>query len=320
MVGTGVRPRPGDCFRAIAERSQCSIRNIWQKSFRRTLPATECPSTVSRNSTFLSSKICWAWEMSAPGVSEATGLLITSPAGPGCVGDSCCPFQPVAPCPTQPCSAQAAPPLTAVEPLPAPPAVARLLRRNVLLEAGIAVVVLAVTALLVSTPPAKDSYFPSADRRLFRRKEKRFDAYSTTVRRPRRRHPTDARPASRTGRAHVDVSAPDATAGGYAKLTFRLAAEKDVATTEVEIVMPIDTPIASVLVQPHAGWTYRVTTAAPAKPLSDGDGPVTQIVSRIVFTATADGIKPGEFDEFDVSAGRLPETEQVVFKGSADLR
>jgi copper transport protein len=38
--------------------------------------------------------------------------------------------------------------------------VARSLRRSVFFEAGIAVIVLAVTAVLVSTPPAKDRYFP----------------------------------------------------------------------------------------------------------------------------------------------------------------
>lgn len=45
----------------------------------------------------------------------------------------------------------------------ASPEIARRLRRAVFLEAGIAVVVLAVTAVLVSTAPAKDNYFPTFD-------------------------------------------------------------------------------------------------------------------------------------------------------------
>ena len=43
------------------------------------------------------------------------------------------------------------------------PTVARRLRRSVLVEAGIAVVVLGVTSILVSTTPADESYFPVVD-------------------------------------------------------------------------------------------------------------------------------------------------------------
>jgi uncharacterized protein YcnI len=114
--------------------------------------------------------------------------------------------------------------------------------------------------------------------------------------------------------AHVAVISPGATQGGYTKVTFRVPTESDTPTTKVEVAMPIDTPIASVRVQPKDGWSYEVVTAAPAAPLSGDDGALTEIVSRVVWTATGDGIKPGEFDEFDISAGPLPETDQVVFK------
>lgn len=114
--------------------------------------------------------------------------------------------------------------------------------------------------------------------------------------------------------AHVTVISPGATQGGYTKVTFRVPTESDSPTVKVEVAMPTDTPIASVRVQPKDGWTYDVTTAAPATPLSDDDGPITEIVTRVVWSATGDGIKPGEFDEFDISAGPLPDTDQVVFK------
>jgi uncharacterized protein len=38
------------------------------------------------------------------------------------------------------------------------------------------------------------------------------------------------------------------------------------------------------------------------------------VVTRIVWTASGAGIAPDEFDEFEVSAGPLPETDQLVFK------
>ncbi|MDV7136788.1 YcnI family copper-binding membrane protein [Williamsia muralis] len=114
--------------------------------------------------------------------------------------------------------------------------------------------------------------------------------------------------------AHVSVSAPDATQGGYTKVTFRVPSEKDVPTTKLELAMPTDTPIASVRVQPQPGWTYTVTKEAPQVPLSDDDGETTEVVSRVVWTATNGGIQPGEFDEFNITAGPLPDQPEVTFK------
>jgi uncharacterized protein len=112
----------------------------------------------------------------------------------------------------------------------------------------------------------------------------------------------------------VTVSAPGATQGGFTKLTFRAPTEKDVATTALEVALPTDTPIASVRVKPKAGWDYEMTRAAPEKPFEAFGQPVTEVVTRIVWTATGAGIAPDEFDEFEVSAGPLPETDALVFK------
>ncbi|ETA00912.1 hypothetical protein CcI156_20530 [Frankia sp. CcI156] len=117
--------------------------------------------------------------------------------------------------------------------------------------------------------------------------------------------------------AHVTVQPPTAAAGSYATLSFKVPTEKDTAsTTGLDVQLPTDTPIASVSVQPKAGWTYKITKAAPSKPLMTDDGEVKEIVTRIAWTAQGDGgIKPGEFDTFTVSAGPLPEnTDHIVFK------
>jgi uncharacterized protein len=114
--------------------------------------------------------------------------------------------------------------------------------------------------------------------------------------------------------AHVTVNSPGATQGGFAKLTFRVPTEEAVPTTKLEVVFPTDAPLAFASVKPHAGWSYAVEKVAAPAGLSSGAGPVDKVVSRITWTATDGGIKPGEFDEFEVSAGPLPAVEEMAFK------
>jgi uncharacterized protein YcnI len=114
--------------------------------------------------------------------------------------------------------------------------------------------------------------------------------------------------------APVSVQGPGATQGGFTKISVRVPTERDVPTTKVELAMPTDAPLAFVSVKPHAGWTYTTTKGAPATPVSSDDGPVTEVVTGITWTATAGGIAPGEFDEFDVSVGPLPEAGSITFK------
>jgi uncharacterized protein YcnI len=117
--------------------------------------------------------------------------------------------------------------------------------------------------------------------------------------------------------AHVTVSADDATQGGYAKVTFRVPNETDDAdTTKVAVFFPQSQPLAEVSVQAQPGWSYQVRTTKLANPITSDDGQVSEAVSEVVWTADskATGIKPGEFDEFDVSAGPLATSPTMVFK------
>lgn len=118
-------------------------------------------------------------------------------------------------------------------------------------------------------------------------------------------------------RAHVTVDPDTATGGGYTKLSFRVPTESDTAsTTKLQVYFPTDHPFGSVSVQPVAGWRYRVVDEKPKQPITTDDGQVSQAVSRIVWTATsrATAIKPGQFQEFSVSLGPLPDAGSVVFK------
>jgi periplasmic copper chaperone A len=116
--------------------------------------------------------------------------------------------------------------------------------------------------------------------------------------------------------AHVTVNPNTAVQGGYTKVTFRVPTERDDAsTTKVEVAIPTDKPIASVSLKPVQGWTAVTESSKLTTPVKTNDGELTEAVSKITWTADANsGIKPHQFQEFDVSLGPLPQTDQIVFK------
>jgi uncharacterized protein len=119
-----------------------------------------------------------------------------------------------------------------------------------------------------------------------------------------------AAPAS----AHVTVNPREAQKGGFAKLTFRVPTERDDAsTTQLDVQMPTDHPIASVSVQPVTGWTYTVTEAPLPTPIETDDGQITSAVTSLTWKGGE--IKPGEFQEFSISVGPLPtDADSLTFK------
>jgi uncharacterized protein YcnI len=122
-----------------------------------------------------------------------------------------------------------------------------------------------------------------------------------------------AAPAS----AHVTVNPSTATQGGFTKVTFRVPDEKDTANTvKLEVTLPADNPIASVSVKPVPGWTGVPQETKLKTPIKSDDGDVTQAVTKITWTAAdpSAAIKPGQFQEFDLSLGPLPKVDQLVFK------
>lgn len=101
--------------------------------------------------------------------------------------------------------------------------------------------------------------------------------------------------------AHVTVNPREATKGGFAKLAFRVPNERDAAATvQVEVAFPTEHPLRSVSVRPTPGWTYTVERSGEA-------------VARITWTGGT--IRPGEFQEFEVSGGPLPDdADRLVFR------
>jgi uncharacterized protein YcnI len=115
--------------------------------------------------------------------------------------------------------------------------------------------------------------------------------------------------------AHVSVSSPDAAAGGFGKVIFRVPNESDTASTvKVRIQIPTDPPFASMSVQPVPGWTAATTKTPLNPPVTDDDGnKVTEAVSVVEFTADAGGIAPGQFQEFALSGGPFPDKDSLSF-------
>ncbi|MET0418687.1 MAG: YcnI family protein, partial [Actinoplanes sp.] len=116
--------------------------------------------------------------------------------------------------------------------------------------------------------------------------------------------------------AHVTVNPSTAAPGGYTKVTFRVPNESDTdSTTKVEINLPADAPVASVSVKPVPGWDVVAVKSKLATPLEAHGTQITEAVSKITWTAQpAAVIKAGQFQEFDVSMGPLPESGQMIFK------
>jgi uncharacterized protein YcnI len=115
--------------------------------------------------------------------------------------------------------------------------------------------------------------------------------------------------------AHVTVH-PESYAKGATDglLSFRVPNEEDTAsTTKVQVFLPTDHPVLGVLVTPQAGWTAKVTTIKLKKPIKTDDGTITDAVSEITWTGGR--IRHGEFQDFEVAFGQLPDdTDQLSFK------
>lgn len=118
--------------------------------------------------------------------------------------------------------------------------------------------------------------------------------------------------------AHVTVQPETPAAkGGYAVVDFKVPNERDNAsTTQVEVSLPADHPIASVMPQAVPGWNAQVTKAKLAKPLTMHGEKIDEAVTKVTWTAAdGKGIRPGYFEKFPLSLGALPEnTDHVVFK------
>lgn len=115
--------------------------------------------------------------------------------------------------------------------------------------------------------------------------------------------------------AHVTVNPNAATAGSYAKLTFRVPTESATATTvAVQVNLPTDHPFPSVSVMQVPGWTAKVVKETLPARVVQGDMTIKEAVTSIAWTADDGvGIRLGEFNEFPISVGPVPNVPSLQF-------
>jgi uncharacterized protein YcnI len=105
--------------------------------------------------------------------------------------------------------------------------------------------------------------------------------------------------APAAAQAHVLVVPDTAPQGAEMRLDVRVPNERDdAATTKVDMQLPPG--FAEAAVQPVADWTVKITRVKLNPPMQTDDGPITEGVGRITWTAksAADGIPVGGFQDF----------------------
>ncbi|GAA2946470.1 YcnI family protein [Streptomyces enissocaesilis] len=118
-----------------------------------------------------------------------------------------------------------------------------------------------------------------------------------------------------TAFAHVGVQpVGPAEKGGYATVNVKVPNERDNASTvKLEVSFPTAHPLSSVMPQPVPGWKAEVTKAKLDKPLKVHGREIDEAVSKITWSGGKIG--PGEFQQFPLSLGQLPEdADQLVLK------
>lgn len=114
--------------------------------------------------------------------------------------------------------------------------------------------------------------------------------------------------------AHVHVEPGQAEAGSYSTLTFKVPDESaDAGTVGFVVDLPTDTPFTSVSYQPLPGWTAEVATGALPEPVEIDGATVSEAPLTVTWTADeGTEIAPGQFQQFVISAGAVPDTGSVV--------
>ncbi|MET9507061.1 YcnI family protein [Streptomyces flavidovirens] len=118
-----------------------------------------------------------------------------------------------------------------------------------------------------------------------------------------------------TAFAHVGVQpVGPAEKGGYATVNVKVPNERDNASTvKLEVSFPTDHPLSSVMPQPVPGWKTEVTKTKLDKPLKVHGKEINEAVSKITWSGGKIG--PGEFQQFPLTLGQLPEdADQLVLK------
>ncbi|MEO3751795.1 YcnI family protein [Streptomyces sp. B6B3] len=113
--------------------------------------------------------------------------------------------------------------------------------------------------------------------------------------------------------AHVSIDPGEAEQGSYSVLNVKVPNERDNASTiRLELHLDPEHPVSSVMPEPVPGWEVSVETAELEEPMEVHGSEITEAPS--VITWTGGEIQPGQFQQFPLSVGPLPEdADRLVF-------
>jgi periplasmic copper chaperone A len=117
-----------------------------------------------------------------------------------------------------------------------------------------------------------------------------------------------------SAQAHVSIDPGEVAGGGFAVVAFRVPNERDDAsTTRVRVILPQDQPLGSVQTTAVPGWRVQTATRKLDEPIEMFGAKLDTVVSQVTWTATAGGVRPGQFEDFELSLGQLPESGRLNF-------
>ena len=115
--------------------------------------------------------------------------------------------------------------------------------------------------------------------------------------------------------AHITVQPGSAEGGGFSVVSFRVPNERDDAsTTQLRVTLPEGSADRIGADDTGAGWKITTATRQLDKPIEMFGEQLDTVVSEVTWTAIGGGgIRPGQFQDFNVSLGQLPESGELVF-------
>ena len=114
--------------------------------------------------------------------------------------------------------------------------------------------------------------------------------------------------------AHVEIQPGAVPGGDFAVVAFRVPNERDNAsTTKLRVILPQNRPLGSVQTTAMPGWKVQTATRKLAKPIEMFGAKVDSVVSQVTWTATQGGVRPGQFQDFELSLGQLPKSGSLTF-------
>ncbi|MFL6026076.1 MAG: YcnI family protein [Friedmanniella sp.] len=114
--------------------------------------------------------------------------------------------------------------------------------------------------------------------------------------------------------AHVSVHADSTATGSFSQITFRVPNESPTSgTVKLQVQLPQDDPFPFVSAKPVPGWKVTVKQAPLPEPVEEEGTTITKAARTVTWTADeGTQIAPGEYQEFSISAGPLPEPKELT--------